>query len=140
MYLTGDDIFHNWPYRWFGVWTEPGSADKKWPLRTQLTDSKWKFKGKKHLIQYLRSARIVLCSGSFHIHCNLCHQDIGDPGCWQSDNVWLWPCSLAHYVDKHHIRLPDKMLYHIVNNQFIPPTDIIVGYDDLPWPDLDLYD
>jgi hypothetical protein len=48
----------------------------------------------------------------------------------QSDGVWLWPEGLAHYVDKHGIRLPDEFVAHAASREFRPPD---------PEPDPALY-
>ncbi|MEK8018225.1 MAG: hypothetical protein VSS75_015225 [Candidatus Parabeggiatoa sp.] len=104
------------------------------PTREHLTDPNWNFPKKGGLIKYLSSAPIVLCSAALPTYCQLCNENRGDPGCWRSDNVWLWHNTLAHEVEKHSIRLPDRMVEHIVNNQFTPLTEITVEADDLPWP------
>jgi hypothetical protein len=48
----------------------------------------------------------------------------------QSDGVWLWPEGLAHYVEKHGIRLPDEFVEHAAAREFRPPE---------PELDLELY-
>jgi len=36
------------------------------------------------------------------------------------DDVWCWPEGLAHYVEVHHIRLPDDFVAHARSRNFEP--------------------
>jgi hypothetical protein len=36
------------------------------------------------------------------------------------DDVWCWPEGLAHYVEVHHVRLPDEFVAHAVSRHFEP--------------------
>ena len=54
---------------------------------------------------------------------------------WHWDGEWHWPTSLIHYIEKHSVRLPDRMVKHIEENKFQPPTSIThVPYEQLPMP------
>lgn len=133
-HLVAKEIFQNWEYNWFGVWVKHESDDERFPVMNDLIDPNWSFSEKPLLIKYLRSAPIVISTLLKPTHCSRCDKKLGDPGCWLTDNVWLWHNCLAHYVEKHSIRLPDRMVKHIVTNEFKPPSKITVPFKDLPWP------
>lgn len=138
LYSKTSETLCNWPYNWFGLWTTSEIDNKNLPIRDELVDCDWFFPEKTLLLEYLKSAPIVISTLLRPTCCLRCGENLGDPGCWRSDNVWLWPNSLFHHVEKHHIRLPNRMVKHIVANKFQVPSETTVSIKDLPWPQKDL--
>jgi hypothetical protein len=38
-----------------------------------------------------------------------------------TDGVWMWPEGLAHYVERHAVRLPDEFVATMVAHEWEPP-------------------
>jgi hypothetical protein len=127
--------FEAWPYRWYGIWKSGPDDPAHLPTLNELTDASWSPPDLGQLAAYLRGAPIVLiamidCS----ISCELCQENLGNPGQYQSDGVWLWPSGLAHFVEKHSLRLPDSMVEHVRSVLYSPPARISGPIEELPWP------
>jgi len=57
-------------------------------------------------------------------------------GCTElCDDMWCWPEGLAHYVEKHGIRLPDEFVAHAAERGFepAPPAEDQFTSDDGFW-------
>lgn len=39
-----------------------------------------------------------------------------------TDGTYSWPSDLAHYVERHHARVPDDLLAHARSNDFAMPV------------------
>jgi hypothetical protein len=64
------------------------------------------------LSRYLRSGRTLVT----YREVSFCRFDCGerDMGCRDlTDGVFVWPEGLAHYIDKHEVRLPERFLAHV---------------------------
>jgi hypothetical protein len=52
------------------------------------------------------------------------------------DDVWCWPDGLAHYVEAHGIRLPDKFVAHAAARRFRPVRSVsnpMIRWDERFW-------
>ena len=47
-----------------------------------------------------------------------------------TDGVWVWPQGLHHYVSEHNIRLPEKFIQTMEQNDFQVP-DLEIDFNDI---------
>ena len=106
-------LFENWPHNWFGLWKASDADPAQVPLFTDVIDPAWDPPDLKDILAYLRNCPVALASGAGAGACPLCGESLNDLGCQRSDGVWVWPASLEHYVGRHHVRLPDRMVEQI---------------------------
>ena len=128
------NLFDSWQYKLFGIWRGSVKDPAVFPEFTDVIDSDWRPTDRTKIIGYLKIAPVAVTSFMPHIRCEICQYDLGDSGQWQSDGVWLWPSGLAHFVEKHAVRLPDQMVDHIRKHSYAPPPEIDVDIQLLPWP------
>jgi hypothetical protein len=106
-------IFETWQPNWFGPWKLKDDATNV-PLLSQIIDENWKPPDLVAIISYLENAPGGGCTTLYpNSICVLCGEELGSPDIQRSDNSWVWTDNLAHYVAKHHVRLPDRMVAHI---------------------------
>src|SRR6266481_6108552 len=121
-------IFSEWPHNWYGF---TRTADEKFdlPVLDALIDPLWTPEDKGKIIVYLDESPVAIVSQLNDMNCELCGESIGNPSCYKSDGLWLWPISLSHEVKKHSVRLPDRMVKDIQNNNYSAPTKLKSPYD-----------
>ncbi len=85
---------------------------------------------KDRVIEYLSNGKVYRKYRGFswcRFRCNLPHQEMG--ACDLTDGKWVWPEGLAHYVDKHDVKLP---------TDFVNQTKNTIGFsgdvNSLPLP------
>ena len=85
---------------------------------SRVVDSNWELKCRPQIIQYLKSAPTL-----WHFRgLSPCRFGCGENGSGeQSDGQWLWPEGLAHYVEQHHVKLPDDFVANMRQNAFTVP-------------------
>lgn len=64
------------------------------------------------VLAHLREAPIVRVSAGFAFCRFRCGMAAGSSE--QSDGRFLWPDGLAHYVERHHVRLPEPFVDHVL--------------------------
>lgn len=106
-------LFDAWPHAWYGWFGVRGYAVSGIPTFSESQDLTWQPSDKSLLVTYLISNPICIAAVALPIRCQHCGAMLDGPGTWYWDNTWLWPRTLAHFVDKHHVRLPDGMVSHI---------------------------
>lgn len=111
-------LFENWPHNWFGLWKTSEAEVAQVPLFTDVVDPKWNPPDLADILDYLRNCPVALACGAGAGACPLCGETLNDLGCQRSDGVWVWPASLEHYVSRHHVRLPDRMVEQIRGRQY----------------------
>lgn len=132
------DVFKTWPHKWFGFW-RASHETAPLPLMEELVDWKWDPVEKTQLLAYLEHAPVAVTSDVASASCAICGASIGNPSCYRSDDLWLWPCDLAHFVGRHGVRLPDRMIQHIASRGYVPPEKLTKPAAKLPWPDLNTH-
>jgi hypothetical protein len=115
-------LFENWPHNWFGLWKTSEADSAQVPLFTDVVDPAWNPPDLADILAYLRSCPVALASSAGAGACPLCGEMLNDLGCQRSDGVWVWPASLEHYVSRHQVRLPDRMVEQIRGRQYRVPT------------------
>jgi hypothetical protein len=121
-------IFSEWetPFVLFQFPGDPGDAvfiDV--PFYTEMVDRSWNPPDLDQIVNYLRQGHrttsVPLLGGP--IVCPIC-EAILEPATFsqQSDGDWIWMSTLSHFVQFHHLRLPDRMVESIRSNQYRPPV------------------
>ena len=99
-----------------GYWRsdeEPGFPDPQSLVRPDWLPSE----SLDTLVRYLRTAPLF---SSFwghsycRFHCGADHLAMGSHEYW--DGVWFWPEGLAHYIERHHVCLPDDFVRHALSD------------------------
>ena len=126
--------FSSWTPNWFGYFSVDAKTNNVFPNFDEFVDNCWDPSDKKLIISYLKDAVIVISAGQSPLMCHLCLENLGDRSQHRSDNEWVWPAALWHFVEHHGIRLPERFLAHIRNNKYQPPKVIDVKIQDLPFP------
>ena len=45
-----------------------------------------------------------------------------EPWTLRSDGVWVWSNAVAHYVRRHHFRVPVDFVMHMAGRNWVPPA------------------
>ena len=111
-------------WTWIGRWRREGDAD--WPDPADLSDPSWDVDERSLVATYLEAARPspdfmirTVPDGSFEIgeRCQLCGGDEVITFDYLTDGTYVWPEGLAHYVKIHSVRLPSRVVDHILRQQ-----------------------
>lgn len=97
--------------RLIGYWFS--SRDWRLPRPQRLVDPDWSRNERAAVAKYLRTGAVVTGYRG-HSFCRFeCGIDVADMGADDlGDDDWIWPEGLAHYVEAHHVRLPDEFVAH----------------------------
>jgi hypothetical protein len=127
-------LFPEWPNKWFGIFFSPEKSIEGIPDIDSFIDKTWHPEDKSLIINYLKISPNVVASSAMPTMCMLCGEMLGDPGSFFSDGYWLWPERLVHYIEKHNLRIPDEMVKYIQESKYLPPSELDIDLNDLPWP------
>jgi len=98
-----------------GYWWSPWARELPHPADHRLAG--WGGSERPQLVSYLKIAPIV----QMFFGTSYCRFECGEANMGsieRSDGVWIWPDGLAHYVERHDVRLPDEFLAHVRRNRF----------------------
>jgi len=94
-----------------GFWsTGPGSL---LPHPNTMIDRAWNAKERRRVLKYLQTGRVKSrWMGLSHCRCG-CKMAL--PGSADmTDEVWVWPEALPHYIEEHGVRLPADFVAYIM--------------------------
>lgn len=80
------------------------------PDPATFVDLSWDAHDRQKIIAYLRSGTVPWVAAG-QSTCRMCGVTNGSAEF--TDGTYVWPEGLAHYVDEHHVRLPEAVLEHI---------------------------
>lgn len=84
-----------------------------------MVDPAWNAMERRRVIAYLRSGRHAAAYKGWST-CRFCKQPNGSTEL--TDNMWLWPEGLAHYLEVHQVKLPEDFLTHVrMHGYQVPP-------------------
>jgi hypothetical protein len=86
--------------------------------RPQLLLGKWRARERSRVVAYLRGGSTFESyrSGTFcRFACGIPSSALGRRDL--TDGVWVWPEGLAHYVETHSVRLPDRFVRHALSER-----------------------
>jgi hypothetical protein len=61
-------------------------------------------------------------------NCGIAPSALGDRDL--TDGVWVWPEGLAHYVERHSVRLPHELIDHMRSQAWRVPAELITRWVD----------
>ncbi|HEY1187308.1 MAG TPA: hypothetical protein VGE74_06600 [Gemmata sp.] len=122
-----------WPHNWYGIWEGTVYTTENLPNIHFAIDPFWEPDDKGGLMAYIAQAPINWVSTP-SCRCLLCESKLPQI-CYQSDGYWVWPRSLSHYLYWHSVVLPERLVEHIRNQDYVPPEQISGPVHLLPWPD-----
>lgn len=89
------------------------------------------------VLSYLRQGK-VLVRYPESSHCRFACGEVEMGRADLTDGTFAWPEGLAHYVEHHSVRLPERFLQHVEQrkgtvNPFTPPKPVFGLLDMAPW-------
>ena len=81
--------------------------------RPQALVGRWQPARRAEVVAYLRSGTVFERYRGLsycRFHCGLANRALG--ACDLFDGQWIWPSGLAHYVEAHDVRLPERFIRH----------------------------
>jgi hypothetical protein len=124
--------------------------DHGWPDVRELVDPGWRPGDRPRIVRYLRAGhyfRGFLGNSTCRFNCGINRHLCGTGSCERTDGEWAWPDGLAHYVERHAVRLPDEFVETMEASDWLVPGPRAVpgeladwidsmGSDRLPYPDI----
>lgn len=104
-----------------GFWK---SADEPtFPEPSSFVDKTWNRTERDLVIKYLKSGyRLINYAGESW--CRFGCRDINMGTATLTDGTYVWPEGLAHYLEKHNVRLPKKIVKHILTGNKIDHANL----------------
>jgi len=103
--------------------------------RSQLPDPTtfprrdWNADERAGILRYLRSGHML---GSYlgyswcRFRCGIPSEKMGSSDV--TDNVWIWPEGLPHYIEQHDVDLPEAFIEHARQNDWQVKPGLVVSY------------
>ena len=92
-----------------GYWV--GRSESGWPDPRSFVDASWDADQRAEVALHLRQG-IVARRYMGHSQCRFCGMRVG--ALELSDGSYIWPQGLAHYVEEHDVRLPQRFVEHVI--------------------------
>jgi hypothetical protein len=88
-------------------------SEDEWvyPHPKWLVQSDWRSNERENIVSYLQSGHEYLQWLGYswcRCDCGIAEDQMGDSDL--TDGEWVWPQGLAHYVERHSVRLPDEFI------------------------------
>lgn len=110
--------------RLIGYWRN--AKHPEYPDPHDLVDAAWD-EDERHVTgSYLASGTVAWAFMGYS-PCRFCGENNGDLE--YTDGVYVWPSGLAHYIDEHHVRLPQAIVDHASDRL----TEVEKVRPDLAW-------
>lgn len=101
--------------RALGFWKGKDLSSSGFPVPQNFVDTDWDTIEKNNVIRYLKGASVR----AVYMGLSWCRFNCGEIGMGAheyTDGYYCWPEGLAHYLEKHHVRLPGEFVRHALNN------------------------
>jgi hypothetical protein len=92
-----------------GYWRDDDEHD--WPDARDFVDESWDARERERVASYLKSGTVPWIEAGYS-RCRLCGKLNGLAEF--TDGVFVWPEGLSHYVADHSVRLPVRVVEHIL--------------------------
>ena len=111
--------------------------------RPQALVGRWQPARRAAVAAYLRSGTVFERYGGLsycRFHCGVANRELGV--CDLFDGQWIWPSGLAHYVEAHDVRLPERFVRHALRRSraatqrevpLVRPRQRLNTVDIAPW-------
>lgn len=83
------------------------------PHPTDLVDRAWNVKERRAVVRYLQSGRVKMRFMGF-AHCRCKCKELVPGSADLTDEIWVWPEGLVHYVEEHGVRLPAEFVQYVM--------------------------
>jgi hypothetical protein len=108
-----------------GYWrTFMESWTRGFPSPRWCVDARWLPHDRERIIDYLNSGAAISAYGGYsycRFRCGVADEEMGCSDL--SDGVWMWPRGLAHYVEKHNVKLPDAFVHTMRAHEWQIPQE-----------------
>jgi hypothetical protein len=108
-----------------GYWHSIYESD--FPDPGNFVDKEWGKEEKERILRYLKSGRSMPYTAMgvswCRFRCGVSHLGAGE----FTDGKYVWPEGLAHYIDKHEVRLPTDVVAFMLSNK----NPVVVSGDDI---------
>jgi hypothetical protein len=111
-----------------GYWgAGEGPGLRALPRPQTLVRPRWHVEDRHRIVAYLRSGAVCLASPGLG-SCRFTECSNGYLGsCDLTDGEWLWPQGLEHYLQVHHVCLPEEFVETMRTNGWQIPPDLDEG-------------
>jgi hypothetical protein len=92
-----------------GYWRSDDQPD--WPDAGDFVDESWDAEERRLVASYLESGTVPWAAMGYS-RCRLCRKLNGSAEF--TDGVFVWPEGLSHYVADHSVRLPRRVVEHVL--------------------------
>ena len=122
--------------RRIGYWFDPfDESESSYPQPQELVREGWLgTQARVTLLAYLRSAPTFVYNFGYswcRFRCGAHCSQMGSKELW--DGVWVWPEGLVHYVERHHVFLPEEFVERAISG---PPPKFQDRRGSTPRPDI----
>lgn len=97
-----------------GYWAYPDADVELYPDPRKLVGT-WDRGQRPAVLRYLERGSVFEAYRGFsfcRFDCGIDDRDMGSRDLF--DGVWVWPEGLAHYVEFHSVRLPERFVQHVL--------------------------
>jgi len=102
--------------------------DLGWPHPRDIVDFNWEGERRSEILHYLKSGiSIQAYNGWSSCRFSCAEEYLGTEDF--TDGMWLWPEGLSHYVEGHHVRLPEAFIIYMEKNHFKVPNVHVDEYE-----------
>ena len=106
----------------FGFWhslLDPTLPDPAW-----FIDEKWSEIERKRVLAYLAQGQAINhWMGYSWCRFRCSRKDVHMGSCDLTDGTFIWPEELAHYIERHSVRLPERIVQHILSQIDFPKNE-----------------
>ena len=132
------NMLDNWPFLWWGILAEDIEATPQWPLLDEVADPSWNPRDKGKLVRYLKKCPVLLTGTQRGPQiCRLCGEECHPEraSTFRSDDVWVWPVGIEHFIEAHDLCLPAPLIQHIRERKYRAPRKVrTFEPDSRNWP------
>jgi len=103
-----------------GYWRS--TTEPEWPDPRDFVDDGWDHAERDIVASYLEAGGSVPWDWMGWSQCRFCGRKNGQSEL--TDGTYLWPEGLSHYVREHGVRLPARVVNHILERAQITPDQV----------------
>jgi len=105
--------------------------DSGFPDPGNFVDKEWNKEEREHILRYLQAGRSMPYDAMgvswCRFRCGVVHLGAGE----FTDGKYVWPEGLAHYIDKHEVRLPHEVVAYMLSDK--NSVDVIGEDFEIDW-------
>ncbi|WP_149866996.1 hypothetical protein [Solirubrum puertoriconensis] len=103
------------------------------PAPSQFVDEHWSTEERRRVLSYLQQGRKL----NYWAGYSWCRFQCGEPddnmgSADLTDGTYCWPEGLAHYIERHHVKLPERIVAHILSQPSFPDIAAALVPESIP--------